>query len=87
MNETSLFKEVGGEPATDNTGPLLWYRGPATWTTPEEKKGWWKIENGELHFAPPAKKDFWRKTYYEPLLVKDDGFIFYTPRDAATSDD
>lgn len=27
--------------------------------------------------APKAKRDFWRKTYYEPLLVKDDGSFLY----------
>lgn len=26
---------------------------------------------------PAAKKDFWRRTYYEPLLIKDDGAILY----------
>ena len=31
----------------------------------------------KLYLAPPAKRDFWRKTYYEPLLVKDDApFLF-----------
>jgi regulation of enolase protein 1 (concanavalin A-like superfamily) len=40
-------------------------------------------EDGEevtiiLKLHPPAKKDFWRKTYYDPVLVKDDGpFLFY----------
>lgn len=32
----------------------------------------------QLTIYPPAKKDFWRKTYYKPKLVKDDGpFLFY----------
>ena len=32
-----------------------------------------------LLLAPPAKRDFWRKTYYEPLMVKDDGpFVYRT---------
>jgi regulation of enolase protein 1 (concanavalin A-like superfamily) len=32
----------------------------------------------QLTIYPPAKKDFWRKTYYKPMLVKDDGpFLFY----------
>jgi regulation of enolase protein 1 (concanavalin A-like superfamily) len=31
-----------------------------------------------LKLHPPAKKDFWRKTFYDPVLVKDDGpFLFY----------
>ena len=39
--------------------------------------GWWKIDDDKLLIAPTAKKDFWRKTYYEPLLVKDDGSFLY----------
>jgi uncharacterized protein len=39
--------------------------------------GWWKVEGSKLLLAPPAGKDFWRKTYYEPLLVKDDGPFLY----------
>ena len=54
------------------------------------KLGWWKLvgndgetsaeetKSSSLHIAPPAKRDFWRKTYYEPLLVKDDGPFLYT---------
>ena len=60
----------------------------------DDKLGWWKLVfandgaseeksdgiegTSSLHIAPPAKKDFWRKTYYEPLLVKDDGSFLYT---------
>jgi len=50
----------------------------------EGKDGWWKIENGKLLLAPPAKKDFWRKTYYQPLLVKDDGPFLYATIDKET---
>ena len=40
----------------------------------KDNHSWWKINNqGELLFAPPPRQDFWRKTYYQPLLVKDDG--------------
>lgn len=42
-----------------------------------ESGGWWKIEDGKLLIAPKAKQDFWRKTYYDPLLVKDDGAFLY----------
>lgn len=32
----------------------------------------------KLVVYPPAKKDYWRKTYYAPILVKDDGpFLYY----------
>jgi regulation of enolase protein 1 (concanavalin A-like superfamily) len=52
------------------------------------KAGWWKVvtvtkqQQKEkkvvvLQLAPPAKRDFWRKTYYEPLLVKDDAPFLY----------
>ena len=27
--------------------------------------------------SPPAKKDFWRKTYYTPILCKDDGSCLF----------
>ena len=28
---------------------------------------------GTLFLNPPSKKDFWRKTYYTPVILKDDG--------------
>jgi regulation of enolase protein 1 (concanavalin A-like superfamily) len=61
---------------------LKWYFPPDGWKNTDDdsregKDGWWKIEDKKLLVAPPAKKDFWRKTYYEPLLVKDDGPVFY----------
>ena len=40
----------------------------------EGRDGSWEVDDdGQLVVKPPAKKDFWRKTYYRPLLVKDDG--------------
>jgi regulation of enolase protein 1 (concanavalin A-like superfamily) len=33
---------------------------------------------------PPARKDFWRKTYYDPVLVKDDGPFLFLELDAST---
>jgi regulation of enolase protein 1 (concanavalin A-like superfamily) len=44
----------------------------------EGKGGWWEVSQGELLLAAPAKKDFWRKTYYEPLLVKDNAPFLYS---------
>ena len=35
----------------------------------------WSDESTDPIQYPPAKKDFWRKTYYEPVLIKDDGPI------------
>jgi regulation of enolase protein 1 (concanavalin A-like superfamily) len=67
---------------------LRWYCAPDSWQQQEEKDtgkgdetnkregkdGSWSVDDdGQLVVQPPAKKDFWRKTYYEPLLVKDDG--------------
>lgn len=65
----------GGRPA------LFWYCAPDSWDTiskdesrREGKDGSWHVDSkGQLVIAPPAKKDFWRKTYYSPVLVKDDG--------------
>jgi hypothetical protein len=66
---------------------LKWYCPPGCWTNKKEppkddgKDGWWKVDDDDdfnvLWLAPPAKRDFWRKTYYQPLLVKDDGPFLY----------
>ena len=32
----------------------------------------------KLIFSPPPRHDFWRYTYYEPTLLKDDGSFLYT---------
>lgn len=70
-------------------GILKWYCPPPpatdddTDTTKIDKNGWWKVTDDDdsssttLLLAPPAKHDFWRKTYYQPLLVKDDGPFLY----------
>lgn len=69
---------------------LKWFCPPEGWDVvdgaggDEEKRGWWKVEGSKLLLAPPARKDFWRKTYYQPLLVKDDGPFLY--RTVATKD-
>eukprot|EP00299_Pterocystis_sp_00344_P014020 c6932_g2_i1.p1 GENE.c6932_g2_i1~~c6932_g2_i1.p1 ORF type:complete len:370 (-),score=98.43 c6932_g2_i1:34-1143(-) len=40
--------------------------------------GKWHIaDDGKLHLSADAKKDFWRKTYYEPTLIKDDAPVMY----------
>jgi regulation of enolase protein 1 (concanavalin A-like superfamily) len=68
--------------AFDTQSALLkWYCAPDSWSntnTREGKGGWWENSQGELLIGAPAKKDFWRKTYYEPLLVKDDGPLLYS---------
>lgn len=40
--------------------------------------GNWSVEDSVLTLSPPAKKDFWRKTFYEPMLVKDDGSCLFS---------
>ena len=61
---------------------LRWYCAPDCWQeddslvegSREGRDGSWEVDDeGELVVKPPAKKDFWRKTYYEPILCKDDG--------------
>jgi regulation of enolase protein 1 (concanavalin A-like superfamily) len=74
----------------DSVGTSLnWYCPPEGWISydlptatsgaekEESKRGWWKVDGSKLLLVPPAKKDFWRKTYYQPLLVKDDGPFLY----------
>ena len=46
---------------------------------------WYLLTNNDnndnptaLVIYPAAKKDFWQKTYYDPLLIKDDGAFLYT---------
>ena len=43
-----------------------------------ENSGRWEIfEDGQkLSLRPDGKRDFWRNTFYKPLLVKDDGPCF-----------
>ncbi len=87
MTTPSNFIPIEGFPSTEEIGKegnLKWFCAPDSWShtwtddSREGKDGWWKIENGKLIMAPPAKKDFWRKTYYQPLMVKDDGSFLYT---------
>lgn len=83
MTTTPVFSPVEGFTTVGKEGGLEWYCPPDgwkdTWTddSREGKGGWWRVEDGMLLMAPPAKKDFWRKTYYQPLLVKDDGSFLY----------
>ena len=60
---------------------LRWYCPPDGWNETliegkrEGRGGSWSIDSDgrKLTMKPPAYKDFWRKTYYDPVFVKDDG--------------
>ena len=63
-------------------GTLSWFCDPKAWEPAEGQVegtgGDWKVnEEGQLVISPPAKKDFWRKTYYTPILCKDDGSCLF----------
>ena len=79
------FRPIYGfENADEADSPLKWFCPPDGWGSSiregsrEGKNGWWEVSQGELLVAAPAKKDFWRKTYYEPLFVKDDAPFLYS---------
>ena len=62
---------------------MQWFNEPGTYDVPvgagpddEGYGGRWSIvgeEGSELILRPDAKKDFWRKTYYKPMFIKNDG--------------
>lgn len=78
---------VGDDDAPKDPNALRWYCAPGSWNDDDEKtskNGWYKVSStcddqiiSKLELAPPAKRDFWRKTYYQPLLIKDDGPFLY----------
>jgi hypothetical protein len=66
------------------TGKLAWYCSPTSWKEDliegrrEGRDGKWNVnEQNQLVLHTPAKKDFWRKTYYEPIHVEDDGSMLH----------
>lgn len=57
---------------------MSWVHEPGTKLEEESNKGksgsYTLSEDGDcLTVKPDGKRDFWRKTYYQPLLVKNDG--------------
>ena len=65
---------------------MEWFNAPNKWQVPfdaacevEGYGGGWEIfEDGKrLQLRPPSKKDFWRKTYYKPSFIKDDGPCYF----------
>ena len=70
-----------------STETMKWIYEPGSWqtsfdadATPETEGygGHWQIlEDGQkLSLRPDSKKDYWRRTYYTPLLIKNDGPCF-----------
>ena len=56
-----------------DTSLLHWFGAPDSWSlqegVEEGRGGSSQIDDstGHLILHPPSKKDFWRKTYYDPL--------------------
>jgi len=75
--------------AENPSGKLHWFCAPDSWkdippNSREGRGGQWQLAaNGALVLTPPAKKDFWRKTYYDPILIKDDGPVLYAELDVS----
>ncbi|CAB9496521.1 Protein of unknown function (DUF1349) [Seminavis robusta] len=80
---TSTAAIVDGFLTSDIGQILRWYCAPDSWNPIEGRRegrgGSWSVDDASksLIMAPPAKKDNWRKTYYEPVLIKDDGPFLY----------
>lgn len=49
----------------------------------EESDSTVSFDGGSLRLQPPPKSDFWRKTYYQPEMINDNGLFLYrtVPRD------
>jgi regulation of enolase protein 1 (concanavalin A-like superfamily) len=72
-----------------DSSELQWLNNPTSWgvdDTSGEQEGsngdYLISDNGNsLTLLSPAKKDFWRRTYYEPLLIKSDapGLLYDIP--------
>ena len=61
---------------------LAWFCDPTAWRSSSSAEckgvegdgGHWCVDGkGCLVLGAPSKKDFWRKTFYSPVLCKDDG--------------
>lgn len=51
------------------------------WFHPPTNDGHFRMDGEKMILVPPAQKDYWRRTYYEPLLIKDDGPFLYKELD------
>ena len=61
---------------------LVWINDPAQWGVIDEtgetegSQGSYIITQNEMKITAPAKKDFWSKTFYTPVLKKSDACAF-----------
>ena len=58
---------------------LTWHNG-----SPNDAGGSAKIENDELTIVPVAGLDYWSRTFYQPLLIKNDAQTLLAPVSSAT---
>lgn len=70
------------------SGKLFWYCAPDSWKSDASEKkegsgGSWALDGSSLVVTPPAKKDYWRKTYYDPIIIKDDAPFLYAKLSAS----
>lgn len=71
-----IQKGFGGNLLQWRCEPGSWMRDGNVIDGKEEGRGGsWKISHDkqQLILKPDSKKDYWRRTYYTPLLIKDDG--------------
>ena len=71
-------------------GKLQWFRPPDCWSeeeVEEGEKGRWHIdpESGALILYPTAKKCFWRRTHFDPIVIQDEGAFLYATLDRSRS--
>jgi regulation of enolase protein 1 (concanavalin A-like superfamily) len=65
----------------DGFATLTWKNEPGSWG--DGGHGSWSLseDKQELEVVADSNRDYWQKTYYNPLLVKDDGprFVMELP--------
>jgi len=60
-----------------------WLNDPTKWVVPDESDpstegfgGSFTVTPSNLTLSPPSKKDFWRRTFYNPTLIKADASAY-----------
>ncbi|XP_032227287.1 regulation of enolase protein 1 isoform X2 [Nematostella vectensis] len=58
--------------STDKLGPdFMWFNPPPKWQMK------FHGDSGGMKVVPRGKTDFWRRTYYKPELIKDNGHLLH----------